>query len=138
MSVKSGTYGRVQIGAVLIAQIRSWTFSRNQEIQEYTVLGTLGYRNKRPVFKDENVDCELYWDPDDPTGQGALETAYDTSATVSLILYPSATDGVPTAGDVLYTGTAYISDLSIAGDSEDLVSGTANFAVDGAMVKSTE
>ncbi len=137
MSVKSGTYGRVQIGAVLVAQIRSWTFSRNQEIQEYTVLGTLGYRNKRPVFKDENVDCELYWDPEDTPGQGALEAAYDGSTTVTLILYPSTTGGTPTAGDVLYTGTAYISDLSIAGDSEDLVSGTANFAVDGAMVKST-
>ena len=137
MGVKSGTYGSVEADGEQIAQIRSWTFGRNQEIQEYTVLGTLGYRNKRPVFKDENVDCELYWDPDDATGQAILEGHYDDSTVVTLVLYPSQTGGTPTTGDVLYTGQAYISDLSIAGDSEDLVSGTANFAVDGAMVKST-
>jgi len=135
--VKSGTYGIVRNGPNIIAQIRSWAFSRNQEIQEYTELGDSGYRSKRPIFKNENVDCELYWDDTDADGQVALETSYDNSTSVTLVLYPSADpSGTPVTDDVLYTGTAYVSDLSLAGDAEDLVSGTANFAVDGPMVRS--
>lgn len=136
--VKSGTFGLVMNSGAVIAQIRSWAFARNQEIQEYTVLGDSGYRSKRPIFKNENVDCELYWDDTDTAGQVALETSYDAATVLTLVLYPSATGGVATAGDILYTGQAYVSDLSLAGDAEDLVSGTANFAVDGPMVRSVE
>ena len=138
MAVVSGTFGFVQVDDATIAQVRNWTMNRNQEIQEYTVLGSLGYRNKRPLFKNENVDAELYWDATDTTGQGALETAYATAAPVQIKIYPTTATGTIAAGDVFYEGTCYISDLSVTGDSEDLVGGTANFATDGPMTRGVE
>lgn len=139
MGVMSGTYGLVMNGANVIAQIRNWSMSRQTDIQEYTVLGTAGYKNKRPTFKNVNVQCDLYWDPSDTDGQVALETAWGSAATLTLRVYPSAdTSGTPAAGDVYYEGSAYVSDLSISGDAEGLVEGAASFAIDGAMTRGVE
>ena len=138
MGVLSGTYGLVQIGGTTVAQVKDWSMSRTQDIQEYTVLGTAGFKNKRPTFKNVNVSGSVYWDPGDTTGQVALETAWENAATVTLRIYPSAdVGGTPVTGDVYYEGSAYVSDMSISGDSENLVEGTINFAVDGNMTRGT-
>jgi len=137
MGVLSGTYGLVEIDGAIVAQVKDWSMSRTQDIQEYTVLGTAGFKNKRPTFKNVNVTGSVYWDPGDTTGQVALETAWENAQTVNLKIYPSAdVGGTPVAGDVYYEGLeAYVSDMSISGDSENLVEGTINFAVNGNMIR---
>ena len=53
-----------------------------------------------------------------------------------LLLYPNTPSGIPATGDVEIAGRIRISDVSITGPIDGVVSGTASFSGNGRLRKS--
>ena len=138
MTTKAGTYGLLKNGANTIANLKDVNMDHSIEIQDVSVLGTVGYRSKRPTFKDWSMSATGYWDPDDTLGQVALETAMIAGTQVTVKFYPSATSGTPTTGDVYYTGNGYITGYPINTSFENLVEISLTIEGDGALTRGVE
>ena len=74
------------------------------------------------------INC--HWDPDDSTGQEALVIGTE----VSLSLEP---EGNATTGDVYYTGSAIITDISVGVPQDGMVTRNFSYQGTGALTEAT-
>ena len=121
----AGKSGKVMIGTSNVAEIKSWSLDTSVDMLDDTVLGD-SWKTFIAGLAEWGAKAEGVFAIDtDTNGQTALQTAYLTGASVTLKLYVSPTK--------FYSGTAYISSLSVEDTVEDIVSVSLEFQGSGQL-----
>ena len=125
MAAIAGKGGSARLGANTIAEVTSWSLDVSTDMLDSTSLGD-DWREFIAGLNGATGSVEVKWDVvTDTNGQTALQTAMLNNTTVTLDLYVNATK--------YYTGSAYISSLSIEDPVEDLVTATFEVQFTGAV-----
>lgn len=123
----AGKGGSVYIGANKVAEVVSWSLDLEGETIETTNLDSNGWRQFIQGLKGWSGSIEANWNVQgDVNGQKALQDAWLNGATVTLEL---RVNGTPNK----YSGTAYITGLSIEAPVDDKLSATFEFQGSGAL-----
>lgn len=124
----AGKNGKVQIGSTTpatVVAIKTWSLELTLDTLETTALGD-DWKNYITGLKEWSASCEGdYAVGTDTTGQQALQDAYLDGETVSIKLYVDDTH--------YYSGTAYISSLSVEDPVDDVVSISFELTGTGAL-----
>ena len=116
MAAIAGKGGSARLGLNTIAEVTSWSLDISADMLDSTSLGDT-WREFVAGLNGATGSVEVKWDVvTDTNGQAALQTAFLAGTTVTLDLYTNATK--------YYSGSAYISSLSIEEPVEDLVTAT--------------
>lgn len=128
MATHAGKEGTVKIGANAVAEIREWSVTENGETADNSSMGDTARTHMFTMSSwDGSLSC--WWDETDTNGQGALTIG----ASVTLNLYPEG-DG---AGDTYYTGTATVTSISRRAALDGLVEADFSFMGSGALTGTT-
>ncbi len=116
----AGKYGKICISTgKQIASAKSWSLELSLDTLETTALGD-EWKKYIAGLKEWSASCEGdYAISTDTEGQKALQDAYLNGTVVTVELYVDATN--------YYTGSAYISSLSIEDPVDDVVSFSCEF-----------
>lgn len=123
MAAAAGKGGKVMIGANAVASVKSWSLDASADTLNTEALGD-SWKSVIIGLKEWSASVELDWDMSD-TAQTAIQTAYLNGTSVSVKLYTNATN--------YYSGTAFISSLSVETPVDDLVGATAELSGSGAL-----
>ena len=126
MATVKGSEGLVKVGAVTIAEIRSYSYDESADTIETTSMGDTA-RSYVPSLTSWTGSIEVLWDPADTTGQGALTIG----SSVSVSFYKEG----ETTGDLYASGTAIITGISNSGSYDDLVMKSYTLQGDGVLVE---
>lgn len=125
MAAIAGKGGSAKIGANTIAEVTSWSMDVSADMLDSTSLGD-DWREFIAGLNGATGSVEVKWDiPNDANGQTALQNALLNGTTVTLNLYVNATN--------YYSGSAYVSSLSVEDPVEDLVTATFEAQFTGAV-----
>ena len=125
MAAIAGKGGSAKIGANAIAEVTSWSMDISADMLDSTSLGD-DWREFVAGLNGATGSVEVKWDiPNDANGQTALQTAMLNGTTVTLNLYVNSSN--------YYSGTAYVSNLSVEDPVEDLVTATFEAQFTGAV-----
>ena len=124
MAQFNGYTGQVMIGAVVVAELDEWDLNIDAKLIDKTIFGNTWVSN-RPGLKSWNGKAKGRWDMTDTNGQLALQNAQLGGTSVSLKLYPNATN--------YYSGTAYIKGIAAKAAVAGLSEVEFNFEGDGAV-----
>jgi len=126
MAAIAGKGGLVKVGTTnTVAEVTSWTNDIAIDMLDSTSLGD-DWREYVAGLAGATGSVECNWDVvTDTNGQAAFQTAALAGTTVTLDLYVNATN--------YYSGTAYISNVSISDPVDDLVTCTFDFQYTGAV-----
>lgn len=125
MAAIAGKGGSAKIGANTIAEVTSWSMDISADMLDSTSLGD-DWREFIAGLNGATGTVEVKWDiPNDANGQTALQNALLNGTTVTLNLYVNATN--------YYSGSAYVSSLSVEDPVEDLVTATFEAQFTGAV-----
>ena len=125
MAAIAGKGGSAKIGANTIAEVSSWGLDISADMLNSTSLGD-NWREFVAGLNGATGSVEVKWDiPNDANGQTALQTAMLNGTTVTLNLYVNSSN--------YYSGTAYVSNLSVEDPVEDLVTATFEAQFTGAV-----
>ena len=125
MAAIAGKSGSARLGANTIAEVTSWSLDISSEMLDSTSLGD-DWKEFIAGLRGATGSVEVKWDVvSDANGQAALQTAFLNGTAVTLDLYVNATK--------YYTGSAYISSLSVEDPVEDLVTATFEMQFSGAV-----
>ena len=125
MAAIAGKGGSARLGVNTIAEVTSWSVDIASDMLDSTSLGD-SWREFTPGLRGATASVEVKWDVvTDTNGQAALQTAFLAGTSVTLDLYVNSTK--------YYTGSAYISGLSIEDPVEDLVTATFEAQFTGAV-----
>jgi len=128
MANHTGSEGTVKVGAVVVAEIRSFSVDTTADTMEDTTMGD-SWRTYQSVLKTWSGSIDCYWDETDATGQGALTPG----TVVTLNLYP---EGAQT-GDKYYTGSAIVTGFTVTQSFDGMVEASFKFQGTGALTLST-
>ena len=125
MAAIAGKDGSAKIGANTIAEVTSWSMDVSADMLDSTSLGD-DWREFIAGLNGATASVEVKWDiPNDANGQTAMQTALLNGTTVTLNLYTNASN--------YYSGTAYISSMSVSDPVDDLVTATLECQFSGAV-----
>lgn len=125
MAAIAGKGGSARLGANTIAEVSSWSMDLSADMLDSTSLGD-SWREFIPGLNGATGSVEVKWDiPNDANGQTALQNAILNGTTITLDLYVNASN--------YYSGTAYVSSLSVEDPVEDLVTATFEAQFTGAV-----
>ena len=133
MATHIGSEGVVRIGANAVGEVTAFSLSIDSELIPQKKLGDTfeSYKAGTRSWKGE-VTC--HWDETDSSGQQALQTAILNGTSVTLNLYPEGA----TNPDSYYTGTAFLSSLSVdISDNDSNVMAKYSFQGSGAVTQGT-
>lgn len=128
MAINAGNDGAVYVGANAVASIDSFNISQNVDEVESTAMGDT-YKSFLQTFLEWTTECNMWWDPTDTNGQGALTIG----ATVTLNLYPNGNG----SGEKYYTGEAIVTALGTEVSRGAMISRSASFRGTGALTEAT-
>jgi len=128
MANHTGSEGTVKVGAVVVAEIRSFSVDTTADTMEDTTMGD-SWRTYQSVLKTWSGSIDCYWDETDTTGQGALTPG----TVVTLNLYP---EGAQT-GDKYYTGSAIVTGFTVTQSFDGMVEASFKFQGTGILTLST-
>ena len=128
MATHAGSEGTVKVGANAIAEIRSFSVSETADTIEDTTMGDAA-RTYKPSLKSFNGSLDVYWDETDTTGQGALTVGSE----VTIGFYPEGA----TTGDNFYTGSAFVTGLTVNSSFDGMVEASITIQGTGALSLST-
>lgn len=128
MATHLGSEGTVKVGSDVIAEIRSFSLERNADTVEDTTMGDAD-RTYKTSLKGYTATVDVFWDPSDSAGQGALTQG----AEVTFSVYPEG----DTSGDTYYTGTALVTGFSTSGTVDGLVEASISLQGTGALTTTT-
>lgn len=129
MANHHGTEGSVRVGANVIAEVRSFSFTATAEYSEDTTLADTAKTYNTTATTSWSGSITAFWDETDTSGQMAL----DPGANVSLVLAP---EGVA-SGAVRYTGNALITEITRTVQTGAITEVTFNFIGNGALTEAT-
>jgi predicted secreted protein len=125
MAAIAGKGGSVKIAANTVAEVSTWSMDISADMLDSTSLGD-DWREYIAGLNGATGSVEVKWDiPNDANGQAAMQTALLNGTTVTLNLYVNDTN--------YYSGSAYISSLSVEDPVEDLVTATFEAQFTGAV-----
>ena len=130
MANHTGSEGTVKVGAVAIAEIRSYSIEQTGDTVEDTTMGD-AWRTHKTTLKSWTGSVDVYWDETDTTGQGALSVG----SSVTMNFYPEgATAGT---SETYLTGTAIVTGVTVTASFDGMVESTLSVQGVGALTVST-
>lgn len=126
MTTSKGQSGRFKVGAVQVAEVRSFRFTINSATADASVLVDVWDRSK-PITFNWSGQASVFWDPTDLAGQGALEAGDEPT----VFLYPIGDD----AGKPYFTGAIVVESVEITNERANLVEATIQFKGNGELAK---
>ena len=129
MANHHGTEGSVRVGANVIAEVRSFSFTSTAEYAEDTTLADTAKTYNTIAITSWNGSLTAFWDETDTSGQQAL----DPGANVALVLAP---EGIA-SGAVRYSGNALITEITRTVQTGAITEVTFNFIGNGALTAAT-
>lgn len=130
MATHTGSEGTVKVGAVAIAEIRSYSVEQTGDTVEDTTMGD-AWRTHKSTLKSWTGSVDVYWDETDTTGQGALTVG----SSVTMNFYPEgATAGT---SETYYTGTALVTGVTVTASFDGMVESTLSVQGVGALTSAT-
>ncbi len=133
MATHIGSEGVVKIGSNAVGEVTAFSLSIDSELIPQKKLGDTfeSYKAGTRSWKGE-VTC--HWDEGNTNGQAAIEDAILGGTSVTLNLYPEGA----TTGDYYYTGTAFLSSMSVdIADNDSTVVAKYSFTGSGAVAGAT-
>ncbi|RLC36257.1 hypothetical protein DRH27_05495 [Candidatus Falkowbacteria bacterium] len=130
MAALHGRAGVVQIEAVAVGEIKSWSYKENTSDIDVTAMGATG-KAFLGGLPDGTFDIECNWDPAD-AGQEDILDGLSAGTSITVNLYPS---GTTTAGADYYTGSITITTSEVSGGVDDAVN--SKFSGRGFLVLGT-
>ncbi|HEV2970691.1 MAG TPA: hypothetical protein VGY55_12040 [Pirellulales bacterium] len=118
----SGKNGFVKVGAVTVAEVTKWSFTKQANSSRYASSGTGGFKRSIPGVKSGSGDVEFKFDL-------AAASPLVEGAAVTLLLYLDATH--------FYSVPAIVTrvEVEVDIDSGDVIGGAAHFDSDGAWTE---
>lgn len=130
MANHTGSEGTVKVGAVAIAEIRSYSVEQTGDTVEDTTMGD-AWRTHKTTLKSWTGSVDVYWDETDTTGQGALSIG----SSVTMNFYPEgATAGT---SETYLTGTAIVTGVTVTASFDGMVESTLTVQGVGALTSAT-
>lgn len=121
----AGKSGKLNLGTNPVSDIKNWSLELGIDTLDVTALGD-DWKRFIAGLKEWSVSAEGSFAVNtDTNGQAALQTAFLNSSEVELKLYVNTTD--------YYSGTAYISSLSVEDPVDDAVSVSFEFQGTGEL-----
>jgi len=126
MAVIKGRSGKVYVGSNVVAEVQSFSFTRNATLGERSTIDDEWDRNA-PVTKSWSGQMSVWWDPADTNGQMGLEEGDEPT----LNLYPDGNAN----GKTYYYGTVGVTSVEITNERANHVTATIQFTGNGACTK---
>ena len=128
MATHHGKLGTCKVGAITVAEIKSWSLDESADTVEDTAMGD---SSKTYIVgtTDASGSVTCHWDETDTTGQGAMTVG----ASVTLNLYPEGAD----SGDYFATMTALITGVGVSVDMGDIIERSISFQASGGVTWGT-
>lgn len=121
----AGKSGKLGLGANTVVDVSSWSLELGADTLDVTALGD-DWKKFIAGLKEWSASAEGFYSVHtDATGQKALQDAYLNSTEVSLKLFVNASN--------YYSGSAYISGMSVEDPVDDTVSISFEFQGTGAL-----
>ncbi len=124
MATHSGSEGKVFIGKIQVAEVKSWSLEVTADVVDASTIGT-EWRKNQSTIKSWAGSFEAFWDEEDSDGQGALVAG----KTVILNLYPEGDE----EGDTYFTGNVIIISISYKASFDGLVEASFSFTGTNAL-----
>lgn len=134
MSVKKGRALTLTWGGSKVGNITSISLSIDGEIINISDFDSGEWNDKLAGRKDWTMELELYHNPEDDAVQETLESDMFTQGRSDTANFGPES---PVSGDVNYTGTAIMSNLSVdASGSDEAVTSSVSLEGNGALTRS--
>ncbi len=130
MATHHGSEGSVYVSTNLVAEVNDFTFTTAAEFAEDTNLGDTAKTFSATAITSWQGSLTCFWDETDTTGQGAL----DAGSSVTLNLRPEGT----ATGDIEWSGTALITESSVAAAKGSIVERSFAFTGTGLLVEQAQ
>lgn len=128
MAIQHGREGVVQISAVAVAHIKSWSYSETVDETDVTVMGDTA-KSYQTGLRDGTLDIECLWDASD-AGQADILDGLAAGTAITVAIYPT---GVTTSGSPFYAGNITITSNEVTSGVDDMV--MAKFSGRGFLIK---
>lgn len=126
MTVTKGRSGKVYVGANVVAEVQSFSFTQSAEIADRSTLEDEWNRGAA-VTKSWSGQMAVWWDPSDANGQMGLEVGEEAS----LKLYPDGNAN----GKTYYSGDVIVTSVELGNERANHVTATIQFTGNGACAK---
>ena len=123
MAAVAGKDGLLKIGNDTMAEVQNWNLDASAEMLDSASLGD-EWKEKTPGLGEWTATVEVSWSMGD-TAQVAVQNAFLNKTSVSPKLYTNSTN--------YYSGTAYVSSLSVSDPVDGLVTASMELAGSGAL-----
>lgn len=121
----AGKGGKVMVGAATVTEITTWSLDLGIDTMDTTSLGK-DWKEYITGLKEWSSSAEGTWNvATDTTGQKALQDAYLAGTSVTIKHYVNSTN--------YYSGSAYITSVSVEDPVDDVVSFSVEFQGTGAL-----
>ena len=124
MAARSGLTGKLVLSSSTVANIATWSLNTTVPMNDTTSF-TEEWKTKLPGPGEWTISAEGFYNDDDTNGQAAIQTAYLAKTSVTIKGYVDATN--------YYSGTAYISSMTVSNDANGVVKITYEFSGTGAI-----
>lgn len=127
----NGTDILVYVDGVAVAHATSHTLNVNAEMIDATTKSSAGWKDILPGLRDWSIDAEglVAYDATEGVEELYADITGRTQVTVKFT--------TEVTGDARWTGSAYVSSMSLSAPMEDVVSYSISFAGDGALTLET-
>lgn len=123
MAAAAGKGGKVMTSSDTTALVKSWSVDVEVDMLDDTALSD-SWKSNISGLKGWSASVEVCWDMSD-TSQAAFNSAVLAGTTVAVKLYTNSTN--------YYSGTAYVSSMSVEDPVDDLVTATFELTGDGTL-----
>jgi len=130
MAATHGRSGVIQISAVGVGQLTSWSISETVDEVDATPMAASA-KVYLAGLSDGTVSVDCFWDASD-AGQEDIRDALAAGSSITVNIYPS---GSTSAGAYRYTGTVTITQCEVTGDVGGAI--TTKFTGRGTMTLGT-
>lgn len=125
MAAIAGKGGKVVNDSNDVANIASWDLDISVDMQDVTALGD-SWKENISGLKEWSASAEGHWDvASDTNGQTAFQTSFLAGTAVTLKLYVNSTN--------YYSGSAFISNMSVSDPVDGKVDVSFEFTGNGAL-----
>ena len=126
MAVTKGKSGKVYVGSNVVAEVQSFSFTRNSEMADRSTLED-EWNRSAPVTKSWSGQMAVWWDPSDTNVQMGLEEGDEAA----LKLYPDGNAN----GKTYYYGDVIVTSVELGNERANHVTATIQFTGTGACTK---
>jgi len=122
------------VGNSLIPTEISNTLNINNNLIDSSDKGSGSWNENLDGRRDWSTDFELNYDPTDVVAMDLIDKILDpTTSTDTPVLVGKNTS----TGDIGYTGTAKVGNISLSGGDQDLIKMSGSLTGNGALIKAT-